>query len=280
MNETSVRKRLFGDWIEIALYGLEDSVARFHIEEAYLEALRLEKIFNFFDEQSELSILNRKRRLEVSSELLTVLKNAMKLSKLTKGEYDVSIGKSITARKAGGTDEKPGCSYRDIKIGGGMVALEGQAMVDLGSIAKGYITDRVADFLKLHGAEEGIIDSRGDIRAFGKNYHELGIAHPRGKDRIRTIRIRNDAVATSGDYMQYYGSYKKSHILNQKDIVSISVVAPTLEEADAYATALFVSGKELREKLIKATKKIKVLTIGKDMDLQTYNGFDRLICRR
>ena len=66
-----------------------------------MNGLRLQKIFNFYDSESELSILNAKRRLEVSDDLLKVIKKAIKFSLLTNGRYDISLGKNMLERKTG-----------------------------------------------------------------------------------------------------------------------------------------------------------------------------------
>ena len=89
--------------------------------------------------------------------------------------------------------------------------------------------------------------------------------------------MSNCAIATSGDYNQYYGNFKNSHILNQKEIISLTVVAPTLKEADIYATVLFVLNKTQREKLIKENKNIKVFTVDESLNIEKYNGFEELI---
>ena len=154
-----------------------------------------------------------------------------------------------------------------------------EILIDLGSIAKGYITDKLADFLEKNGIEEFLIDSRGDICVRGKLFHILGIQHPRKKGITCSIKIKNQAVATSGDYMQYSTKFEESHIINQKDFSSITIVAPTLEEADVYATAIFTSSKESIDKLVRLNNKIKVLIIDKSNNLKMMNGFGKLIIK-
>lgn len=277
MNSTSFKKRLFGKEIEIIVYDAEREIAGDIIEEAYKEALKLQKKFNFFDEESELSILNKKRKLSVSDELLKVIKRGLEFSKITNGKYDIAIGKRILQRKSGLEETEEG-SYQDIKINGNEIILKRRAMIDLGSIAKGYITDRIADFLKSKGVENFIIDSRGDIIACGDYEYLIEIQHPRKKDeKVYRIKIKNEAVATSGDYNQFYGNFEKSHIINSREIISLTVVAKTLEEADVYSTALFVADKEISKKMIKNNKGIKVLMIMKNLSSNMYNEFGSLI---
>ena len=150
-------------------------------------------------------------------------------------------------------------------------------LVDLGSIAKGFIADRMAEQLRSDGVVSGLVDARGDIRVFGRP-QIINVQHPRKKGRaILAVKIKNSGIATSGDYSQYQKTYSRSHIINQADLISVTVVAPTLMEADAYATAIFVSGRAERQRLISQNRRIKVLTIDNKLQLRKYNGFAKLV---
>lgn len=279
MKETTFSRKLFGKEISILIYGDNANRVKQVLEQTYAEALRLQKIFNFFDKRSELSILNYKRKLKVSPELLSVIKNALPFSKLTNGKYDISLGKRIINRKNNKDDIKLQSSYEGIKIRGNkIILLHPDIFIDLGSIAKGYITDRLGEFLKLKGINEFLIDSRGDIIVSGKSVHIIGIQHPRDSEKnLFSIKLKNQAVATSGDYNQSYKNFSNSHIINSNDIISLTIVAPTLEEADVYSTALFVSNEKERSNLIKHNKDIKILMIKKDLKPVFYNNFEELL---
>jgi thiamine biosynthesis lipoprotein len=279
MEEIIIKKNLFGKEIEIIIYNTDKFLAEETIEETYKEALRLQKIFNFFNKSSELSMLNKKRKLIVSDELLEVLRKSLKFCKLTFGRFDITLGKQIIQRKRGIQITLVKCSYKDIKIMGKEVELSHpDVLIDLGSIAKGYIVDKMIGFMKSKGICSGLIDARGDIFSFG-NYSEIiDIQHPRDKNKIVTsIKAKNLGVATSGDYNQYYGAFEKCHIINKKDLISVTIVAPSLEEADLYSTVLFVSGKKGTKKLLDRNKNIKALTIDLNLNINYYNGFEKLI---
>jgi len=275
-----MKRKLFGSEIEIILPEMDESLANEIVDEMYIKALRLQKIFNFYDKNSELSLLNKKRKLKVSDELLEILNYSLKLCELTKGKYDISMGKTILQRKNSENETKLDCSYKDIEIKGSIVVLTKEdILIDLGSVAKGYITDKLISFLKERGIEEGMIDSRGDISFFGEKHWKIGIQHPRNKEKtICNVELANCTIATSGDYNQYCKDFKKSHILNQTELISITVVAPTLMEADIYATALFVLDKSERDKLIIENKNIQVFALNESLNSKNYNGFEELIC--
>ena len=89
--ESIFRKRLFGGEIEFIIYGESYEKVQKIIDEIYIEALKFQKIFNFFDETSELSQLNKKRKMKVSKDLLHVLRKAIQFSKITNGKYDITF---------------------------------------------------------------------------------------------------------------------------------------------------------------------------------------------
>jgi thiamine biosynthesis lipoprotein len=280
MQELLFEKDLFGGKISIALSDVDEKLGNEILEDAYKEALKLQKIFNFYDKESELSKLNQKRELKVSEHLFNVISMALELSRKTEGQYDITLGKNILERKSSQQIKKHSGSYTDImlKKDQTIILKHPDILIDLGSIAKGYIADQVAEFIKLNGIENGMIDARGDIVFFGDDKNIIEIQHPRDKYKsVCTIKLQNESVATSGDYQQFYGDYSNSHILNKKDVISVTIVAPTLVEADAYATALFVCTDEQRKMLLEENKNIKVLLINEQLDLKMYNGFDEII---
>lgn len=277
MENITITKKLFGGNIDFIIYNVPLSIVEEIVEKVYIEGLRLQKIFNMYDSNSELSLLNKLRNCIVSNEFINILNKALMLSELTSGSYDVALGKSILLKKHGKI-AAPKCSYKDISIKKNNVTLtSSDVLLDFGSIAKGYITDRLANILKKNGVKEFLIDARGDILVVGKHAHIFGIQHPRNEGNICSIKIKNQAVATSGDYMQYVKKFNKSHIINQKGIISVTVVARTLEEADLYATAIFTSSSEDINKIINFNKNIKVLIIKKGNNLIMLNDFKKIM---
>jgi len=287
MDEFVFKKPLFGKDVEIVIYDMDDELAQEVAYKSYVEGLRLSSIFNFYDEKSELSTLNKNRKMRVSDELIALLDIAKEFYILTDGKYDVSLGKAIMQRKKGLKEpaQKTGeetlqedarCSFKNIIMEGNNVTLNHKdVLIDLGSIAKGFIVEKMAKVLEDEGVVCGLVDGRGDIRIFGDATQNIGIQHPRKKDElIASINVADCAIATSGDYNQYVGSFEHSHIINSMDFSSITVVAPDLTIADALATALFVSN---NVEILERYKNAKVMTIDKDMNIQYYNGFEEVL---
>ncbi len=123
--------------------------------------------------------------------------------------------------------------------------------INLGSIAKGFILDKVADFLKQNGVSSAVINAGGDIQIFGqKKALKIGVKHPRSEnnDIIQILSLHNMAVVTSGDYERFFiiNGQRYHHIINPQTgfpgttMTSISALHPSAFVADAYSTGLFL----------------------------------------
>lgn len=260
---------MFGKEIEFRFEELEPFFAQQLAEELNEEALKLQKIFNFYDEKSELSKLNSARSLVVSEHLRKVISHALKICEQTDGKYDISLGKNFIERKSGKPLSKLSCSFKDVKVNGNNISLNHQdVLIDLGSIAKGYIADVLIESMKSKGLVSGFVDARGDIAFFGKQGMDIAIQHPRERDKIiASFNCKNKAIATSGDYNQFIGTPEQSHIIGKNDFISLTVIAKTLMEADAAATALMVLPEKERINFLKLNK-IQFISIDKNLNIE------------
>jgi len=265
---------LCGGRVEVTLCDIPEVLASVIFEDVLREGLRLEKIFNFFDPSSEISRLNASRSAFVSPELLEVLATALLYCQRTDGAYDISKGKQFLARKLKRSLPSVACSYKEIIIEGDHVRLaHPDVLIDMGSIAKGYIVDRMIDFLENAGVESGFIDARGDMRGFGGCEEWMSIQHPR--DEAKTIfpfTVKDESVATSGDYRQFDGSPECSHILGQRDFVSVTVVADTCMMADVIASCVFVLGSDAYSEFLRGMEGVEVLAIDKALKISATMG--------
>ena len=128
----------------------------------------------------------------------------------------------------------------------------GGSGIDLSAIGKGFAVDRVGDILKQRGITDFVFELGGEILA-GDGEWEVAIEKPdpATNELSRTVKLRNQALATSGNYRQFKPAPGglASHILDprtRKPIIrppcSVSVIAADCATADAWATALFVLG--------------------------------------
>jgi thiamine biosynthesis lipoprotein len=119
--------------------------------------------------------------------------------------------------------------------------------LDPSGLVKGWAIARAAAILDAHGFRDYFIDAAGDVWTRGHSAPgvpwRVGIRHPVEKDKVARVILATDlAVATSGTYE------KGAHIIDPRtstpatQLVSMTVVGPSIIEADVYATATFVMG--------------------------------------
>lgn len=237
------------------------------------EGLRLQSIFNFFDDHSEISRLNQCRQARVSPELLEVLSCALSLCAITDGKYDISQGRRFLARKKGVELPSITCSFKDITVDGDVVTLlDDDVLIDLGSIAKGFIVDRLVELLQDMGVSRGFIDARGDMRVFGCA-EAVEIQHPRDESKtLRPFLLKDEAVATSGDYLQFDREFGQSHILGQQRFASVTVIADNAMRADGLATCVFVLGEDHVDRVLSHFSEAKIIGVRQDLGVVEFEG--------
>ena len=131
--------------------------------------------------------------------------------------------------------------------------------IDLSAIAKGYAVDLVTEQLEASGRTNIMVEVGGEIVARGLNPQgkvwRLGIEKPTQNDRTvhEVVELKNSAMATSGDYRNYYESngQRLSHLIDPRTmkpithrLASVTVIAPKCATADGWATALSVMGEK------------------------------------
>jgi thiamine biosynthesis lipoprotein len=155
--------------------------------------------------------------------------------------------------------------------------------IDLGGIAKGYGVDRAGRILWDAGVSNALIDLSGNMVAMGsapgKTGWVLGIMDPAGRhDYLGRLDLQNEAVATSGNYLQYVmkpgdpGSRRYGHILDPRTgwpadgMASATVIAADAATADAWATAFIVMDDQQALTLAKQHAELKVVLIEQAVD--------------
>jgi FAD:protein FMN transferase len=157
--------------------------------------------------------------------------------------------------------------------------------LDFSAIAKGYGVDVVVDFLSRQGIQDMMVEIGGEIVCRGVNAQgnvwRIGIDNPINRgDMTAAIVVDNRAIATSGNYRNYYmrDGKKYSHTINPKtgypvehSVLSVSVIADDCITADAYATAFMVMGLEKTLAVLEDMPQLDVYIIFDDNgEIKTY----------
>jgi thiamine biosynthesis lipoprotein len=219
---------------------------------------KLEALHTVFRTHSDLIAINRfaaTRPVAVAHDTLVMLKLARDIHALTEGAFDITAGSLSQAwgfsRRSGRMPTEGEIAKAREVVGTEFILFdESQSLVELtkpgvtlnpGGIGKGYALDRSAGRL----VSSGVLDfmMHGGLSSV--------VAHPwRWEEQIGTIRLNNQALATSGSGKQFfhYQGQRYSHIIDPRSgwpaqgMMSTTVICPSAAVADALATALFVMG--------------------------------------
>ena len=243
--------------------------------------------------------------VKVSQEVLEVIEQALEISRLTAGAFDVTVG-ALEATwgniqwGGGGTRPAPEqiqdalsrVGYRFIRTDREQktVYLERNGVrLDLGGIAKGYIVDQGIRCLKEAGIRHALINAGGDLRALGDRQGSpwrIGLQDPSDPERLLGVfRVKNAAVVTSGTYERYFESPEGrfSHILDPQagcpvaGLLSVSVVAEDAARADALATAFMVKGKEGTIALVSRLPSVQIVLIESSGAIWVSRGLEEVL---
>ncbi|NQV56533.1 MAG: FAD:protein FMN transferase [Rhodospirillales bacterium] len=231
-----------------------------------------------FRPDSELSRFNSAPAgawIEVSADTQTVATEALRVSRLSGGAFDPTIGPLVdlwgfgpenTSRnipeRARIDDVLQAIGYRNARTKSSPAVL-GKSLdgirIDLSGIAKGFGTDKVAEHLERLAVEYYLVEIGGEVRCRGYSRRgeiwRIGIERPDTAPGIvqRVVRLGGQALATSGDYRTFFtqDGVRYSHLLDIRTgrpvdhgLASVTVIAPSAMQADAFSTALMVLGPE------------------------------------
>lgn len=155
-------------------------------------------------------------------------------------------------------------------------ALADRVAITVGGVAKGYAVDRAIRVLRAHGIEQALVNAGGDLYGLGTNHGApwvVGIRHPDDPTAILdTLYVSDRGVATSGDYQRYfmYDGARYHHLLDPttgrpaRRSRSATVIAPTTEQADALATALFTAGRAAGIAFIDSLPDVEGMVVDRD----------------
>ncbi len=275
-----------GTFVTATAWSDDEALATAAIDDALETTSRLERLLSAFDPNSDISRLNGKStglNFSVARETHECLLLATRVSRETSGAFDITVGPLVALwKKAGQSGALP--SARDIEaarervsykfisplpgFSSVMISPGSRVQIDLAAVAKGFIMEKAAKAMKDRGVTSGFVNGGGDIRFIGSNPDgspfRVGVADPRDETAVAvTLNVSSCAVVTSGNYEQFYEIAGKhySHIIDPrtgwalegaKTPASVTVVASDAGDADAWATALSVLGRDGADAAAKA----------------------------
>ncbi len=240
-----------------------------------------ENKFSFYNNKSQIWKFNNSiiDSLLIDDDLKEILSISKELYQKTNKHYDITIGALSeiwdfdnevlpTNKEIEKAIQVTG--FKKLKIQNNYLHKPDGMKINLGSLAKGYIVDKVVEYLKQQNVISGFVNAGGDMRIFGRGKpFKIGIQHPRSESNeiIDVINVGNMSVVTSGDYERYFMKDGKRyhHIINpltgypSQNAISVTVISETALIADAYSTALFLLEPEQSLKLAEETDELEAV---------------------
>ena len=239
---------------------------------------RINEQMSTYLEDSHLSRFNAghgTRWFSAPVELVTVVQQAQRLSELTGGAFDVTVGPLVnlwgfgpparperppSAEAIADVRQRIGYRKLDVRMSPpGLKKSIPDLYVDLSAIAKGYAVDQVAEHLEQRGVSNYLVEVGGEIRGLGHNARyvpwQIAIEKPVSGTRVvqQIIAVDGVSIATSGDYRNHFEHQGRrfSHTIDPNTgspvthaLASVTVLNPSATYADALATGLMVLGPE------------------------------------
>ena len=262
----------------LRLMGASITLTIFH-EDAQKLLLQSEQLLHLYknrfsanDVDSELMEINLqagKKAVQVHPELFELIELGKKHSIAANSHLNIAIGPLVQTWRIGFSDAKLPSEeeiQRLLKItnpeeivlndSNREVYLSKEGMrIDLGALAKGYIADKLKEFLVEQGVQSGIIDLGGNILTIGENptFHRawrIGIQNPaldRG-EHVAVVEVSDASVVTSGIYERQLVVDGKTyhHIFDrttgypmETELASITIVAKKSVDCEIWTTRLF-----------------------------------------
>lgn len=229
---------LLGTFVEISLdEGSPDAL----FGRAFDELRALERIFNFHDPESELSLLNRsagEHSHRCSSVMRDLLGICASLFEASGGLFDPTVNASL-----------PGRSFRDLILDGDRARLSAGAALNFNGVAKGFLVDRACELLLAEGARSVVVNAGGDLRREGEGETPVWVRDPASPGALRSLgSLASGAVATSAGYFLSgqpelpYVDPRTGRAL--PGIPSVTVAAPLCVHADALTKLVLFGGSE------------------------------------
>ena len=281
------------------------------LDDAFTEIKRCEKLLSKTVEGSDVDKINQSRgqATEVSDETMEVINLCQEAGRISGGKFDMTIGavtdlwdfKSENPKAPQQQDIDKALStvdFTQMSAKGNTVTFTNpDARLDFGGVAKGYIADRIGEFLKEKGVQKAIVNLGGNIVTIGQKDKEtlwtIGIERPYS-DRTEimgTVQVSDATVVTSGIYERNFQQNGKlyHHVLDpatgypvETDLESITIVAAEGNSGfcDSLSTICILLGKDKALALIESLqekypeKKLEAALIDKDDNMIQTDGMN------
>ncbi|WP_020567386.1 FAD:protein FMN transferase [Neolewinella persica] len=295
---------LMGSRFDITTVGAGAGAEEGYNAMAIAEIQRIERLISSWDPNSQTSAINAAagdHPVKVDAELFGLIQRALGLSRLTDGAFDISYASMDRLWRFDGSmkamPEADNIAASVARVGFDKIVLdeakrtvflpEAGMKIGFGAIGKGYAADRARQLLEKAGCKAGIINASGDLTAWGRQPSgedwKVAITNPLNKEKaFAWLPVNGRAIVTSGNYEKFvrFNGTRYAHIIDPRTgypstgIISVTVLAPSTELADALATSVFVMGVDTGLDFINQIPNVDCIIVDEDNHLHTSGSID------
>ncbi len=257
---------IFGTIVTLTVYAEDDS----SLEGAFRLCRDYENLLSSTVESSDVWNINHAggHSVSVSSETAELISLSLEYSRITDGAFDITV--APLSALWGFSDESPAVpshesissllplvDYTKISVDGNSVTVPDGVTIELGAIAKGYISDRISEYFQEAGVSAALINLGGNVATSGRkpdgSSWQIGIRDPLGSysDYVGTVSVGETSIVTSGIYERCFeqDGILYHHLLSSEngypvnnDIASVTIICRNGADADALSTSLYLMG--------------------------------------
>lgn len=291
--------------VTITLYDSDDASI---IDDAFEECRKYENIFSRTIASSEISRLNSRPADEntftVSEDVRALLEKGLYYSDISAGAFDITV-EPITslwdfAAPSPALPDPEAIQAALTAVDYSRVSLDGSTLtfsspdtrLDLGAIAKGYIADRLKEYLKGRGVSSALINLGGNVLCVGSkpdsSPFKIGVQKPfeNRNETIATMGISDLSVVSSGVYERHFvlEGTNYHHLLDPKTgypydngLISVTIISQDSVDGDGLSTTCFALGLEKGLELVNSLDNTYGIFITDDYELHYSDGAENLI---
>ncbi len=237
------------------------------------------------------TINNTSNQLEIDQKLYNIIDYSLKWAEKSSGLFYIGLGNVIDVwkdfinkkREFPNLEELTKLPKKEIRLIPPNKIIGG-SNIDLGGVAKGYVVDVIANYLKEQKINDFIINAGGQVFVGKRNKdYKIGIKNPDKTGSLLVIKGQNINVATSGGYERFleYEGIRYHHIIDPRTLFpsdymqSVSVISKEGKLSDVLSTLLFVMPIDEGLKLVAELDDVEAIWYNNDLEIIKSSGFNK-----
>lgn len=293
-------------YINVKIYSNKKDAIKYlnEVDSIYSKYSELSDAFNKYNNVKNIYYINNElnvnEKLKIDKELYNLINYGVKAYNISSGSVNIAMGnitflwKKYISKGEGIPTESElheagkNININDILLEDNTIMKKSDIKIDLGGIAKGYVTEIAGKYLESVGIDKYIINAGGNVKVgehYNNNLYKIGIEKPikDSDDIYKVVKLENESVVTSGNYERYYEYNGKiyHHIIDPKTLYpasfmrSVTVITKDSGYADILAKILFLMPIEDGERYVNNMKNVEAIWYGNNDDIYYSDGFDK-----